>query len=114
MELSDILKKCKFGFIIREDCPINNVATPTKLSTYMSNGIIPIVSNCIHEYDRFFKDYKYVVSVEDKVDLADIEILSQESIDPDSIYNEFKGFFNAYYNSEEHIKAICNKLRLIL
>lgn len=113
-QLSEILKKCKFGFIIREDCPINNVATPTKLSTYMSNGIIPIVSNCIHEYDCFFKDYKYVVSVEDKVDLADIEILSQESIDPESIYNEFKRFYNAYYNSEEHIKAICNKLRLTL
>lgn len=32
-----------FGFILRDDCIINNVACPTKLIEYMQYGVIPIV-----------------------------------------------------------------------
>ncbi len=38
----DTYKKCHFGFALRDDTPVNNVATPTKIIEYIQFGIIPI------------------------------------------------------------------------
>lgn len=42
-ELANYYKKAHYGFVLRDDIPINNVACPTKLVEYMNYGIIPIV-----------------------------------------------------------------------
>lgn len=42
-ELSEYYKKSHYGFILRDDLAVNNVACPTKLIEYMNYGIIPIV-----------------------------------------------------------------------
>lgn len=42
-ELDIYYKKAHYGFILREDVPVNNVACPTKLIEYMNYGIVPIV-----------------------------------------------------------------------
>lgn len=42
-ELSSFYKECSYGFILRDDVIINNVACPTKLIEYLNYGIIPIV-----------------------------------------------------------------------
>ena len=34
-EVDEYIAKCKYGFLIREDNTVNNVATPTKMSTYI-------------------------------------------------------------------------------
>ena len=41
-ELSQYYKKSNYGFILRDDIAVNNVACPTKLVEYMNFGIIPI------------------------------------------------------------------------
>ncbi len=35
-------KICHFGFALRDDTPVNNVATPTKIIEYIQFGIIPV------------------------------------------------------------------------
>lgn len=42
-ELFEYYKKAHYGFVLRDDIIINNVACPTKLVEYMNYGIIPIV-----------------------------------------------------------------------
>ncbi|MFC0428818.1 glycosyltransferase [Chryseobacterium scophthalmum] len=42
-ELANYYKKAHYGFVLRDDIPVNNVACPTKLVEYMNYGIIPIV-----------------------------------------------------------------------
>ncbi len=46
-ELNKRLLDCKFGFVLREDTTVNRVATPTKFSTYMASGVIPVFSSCV-------------------------------------------------------------------
>lgn len=38
-------RKCDFGYILREDSVVNNVACPTKIVEYLANGIIPIIDS---------------------------------------------------------------------
>ncbi len=52
-------KKYDFGFVIRDDTPVNRVACPTKLYEYMTAGIIPIVRlQELGDFKRF--GYKYI------------------------------------------------------
>lgn len=42
-ELGDYYKNSHYGFILRDDILVNNVACPTKIVEYLNYGIIPIV-----------------------------------------------------------------------
>lgn len=42
-DLKDALMDADFGFLLRDDSPVNRVACPTKLTEYILNGIIPIL-----------------------------------------------------------------------
>ena len=44
-ELMKIYSRCQYGFILREDIVVNNVACPTKLVEYIATGIVPIVKS---------------------------------------------------------------------
>ena len=43
VEILDVYFKCHYGFILREDIIVNNVACPTKLMEYLAMGVVPIV-----------------------------------------------------------------------
>ncbi|OCK52657.1 hypothetical protein BA768_11095 [Chryseobacterium sp. CBo1] len=42
-ELENYYKKAHYGFVLRDNIAVNNVACPTKLIEYMHYGIIPVV-----------------------------------------------------------------------
>lgn len=44
-DLFSLYPSCKYGFVLRDDCIINNVACPTKLIEYIQFGIIPIMDS---------------------------------------------------------------------
>lgn len=57
-ELGDYYRKASYGFILRDDVIVNNVACPTKLVEYMYYGIIPIVlSENIGDFNKYNYDY---------------------------------------------------------
>ncbi len=43
VELMRLYAECHYGFILREDIVVNQVACPTKLVEYLAMGIVPIV-----------------------------------------------------------------------
>ncbi|MBO9715291.1 MAG: glycosyltransferase [Pseudoxanthomonas sp.] len=44
-ELMRFYRKCEFGYILRADSIVNNVACPTKIVEYLANGIIPVIDS---------------------------------------------------------------------
>lgn len=110
-EISKEIRKCKFGFIIRDDCTVNQVSTPTKLSNYMASGVIPIFSSCIKDFSEVSKGLKYVVKVEDYTD--DIQLFENINnlriVSNSDICNEYKTFFEYYYNDTKYIDKLVKK-----
>jgi GT2 family glycosyltransferase/glycosyltransferase involved in cell wall biosynthesis len=44
-ELMRFYRRCDFGYVLRADNVVNNVACPTKIVEYIANGIIPIIDS---------------------------------------------------------------------
>jgi len=105
-DLPNELTGVKYGFLLREHSPINYVATPTKMSVYMSNGIIPIMSDAIGDFNKAFKDIqnKIIINIEDdcgKTAKSIIEFDNTE-VNPEDILNEYEKVFNTYYCREQY------------
>lgn len=49
-QMTEALRDVKFGFVLRDDIAVNNVATPTKLSSYLSAGVIPVYSTALKDF----------------------------------------------------------------
>ena len=108
-ELNQELSKYKYGFLLRRDIKVNNVATPTKMNSYMSCGIIPIYSNVIGDFKEVLKDIKYkieVTSVDDTI--LQLKQLESIKIDKDSILSEYKELFSNYYSVGSYGQKIKN------
>lgn len=104
-KLDGALGEIKYGFIIREDTTVNRVATPTKISTYLSCGLIPIYSECLCDFNKIAKNMKYVVTASESL----TEKISSDdflNINPDNIFSEYKCVFETYYSRTNHIKKI--------
>lgn len=106
-ELEDEIKGFKYGFLIRDDLKLNNVATPTKMSSYIGCGIIPIYSPYIKDYDKQFKNKKYFVRVGSEKEMIDKLVqLEREDILAKDVYEEYSEIFNTYYSRERYIEEI--------
>lgn len=115
-DLDKELLKAKFGFVLREDEPVNNVSTPTKISTYLSQGVIPIITDAIYDFSTKSKDMKYCICLDSKSSVKkwayDIRkwILNVE-INIEELQCEYQGLFNTYYCGKFHSERIAEKLR---
>lgn len=51
-------RKCHYGFVLRDDSPVNNVACPTKIVEYLHFGIVPILkSSAIGDFVKMGMKY---------------------------------------------------------
>ncbi len=106
-EMDNALADCKFGFIIREDSIINNVATPTKLGTYLANGVIPIFSSTIHSFRDLAQQYDYLCCVENGEDVASqITSFMENTFYSVDVYNEYKRLFSDHYNTKSYVSKL--------
>lgn len=113
------LKDVKYGFLIRKEDPINYVSTPTKLSTYLANGIIPITTKNIYDVNKLMEEKEYKIFIDLN---EDIEIIARKIIDTDKNINdennmisEYNDIFNKYYNEDYYIKqlskCLCERIK---
>lgn len=107
-ELDQAMAGCKYGFIIREDNIINNVATPTKLSAYLANGVIPIYTSAIKSYKDLASKYSYMCCLEDIDDAAQVEKFMSKDCQMKDILNEYEKIFNDYYSVEKYIAEMAH------
>lgn len=108
-EVSDKIKNIKFGFVIRDNNIVNNVSTPTKLSNYLANKIIPIYTDSLFGFMNAMRGKKYQImlhAIDSEKEMAD-RILESElmgRIDYAELDREYSDVFNRYYSKEHHIQ----------
>lgn len=110
-KLKQEISKFKYGFLIREDNEVNRVATPTKMSSYLASGVIPVYSNVILDFDKNLSSCKYILgSNNDSTLLLKIIKIEEQCISISELMKEYKKIFNSYYSRRFYI----NKLKKIL
>lgn len=112
--MSEALADVKFGFILRNDVPVNRVATPTKLSSYLSAGVIPVFSKYLKDFYNRTNDFEYVVPVSDFNPSEKLQKLLGEEIDTNKLISEYMELFNTYYNPQYYIKKYKEKMGELL
>ena len=106
-QLPEEMKKFKYGFLIRKKHKLNEVATPTKMCSYIGNGLIPIFSPVIKDFEDNFGSLKYVINAKDvKGFVNKIIDLERISISAEDIYNEYKHVFDNYYCRDKYVQEI--------
>lgn len=103
-KIHEVLEKAKFGFILRADNEVNRVATPTKISTYMAHGVIPIYSTSLRSFSEEARKMKYAVS--DQALPECLRTFVDTPPEPDEVYAEYSHVFNTYFNREFHIRNL--------
>lgn len=104
--LQERLRNVKFGFVIRKEDPVNCVATPTKVLTYLANGIIPIYSSSLAGIDPIMSRTDYKVRYENDENITVILSLMDGQIDKYRIKSDYMEIYNDNYCRDEHIKRI--------
>lgn len=107
-ELEDV----SFGFILRHDIDVNRVATPTKISSYLSAGVLPVYSPCLKDFHAQAegKPFAFALNAGEKADGL-INYING-NINKDEVKKEIEELFNNYYSTDNHVKnivALANK-----
>ena len=106
-KLQDVLAKYKYGFIVRDDIIVNNVATPTKMNSYMAAGIIPIYSDVIYDFKDVIGLLKYAIPFRNENEcIYKLVQLEDQVIDIESIKEEYKGVFDVYYSRSKYMQGL--------
>ena len=108
-ELANRIKSCRYGFVLRENSIINRVATPTKFSNYLANGITPIFSDCLKSFNSIHKKYGIgiVCDINNLEQSAEIILKDMEcGQNINSFCEKCKEVFDTYYNTEKYIDEI--------
>ncbi len=105
------LKDVKYGFILRDDIELNRVATPTKMSTYIVNGVIPIISDCLYGLMEIAGQSRFVVHLKNKTDIDAILESIQSSIIAEAVYQDFLEMYKTHYDRDRKSKEIARFLR---
>lgn len=116
-ELSKQIKGIKYGFIVREDCTVNNVATPTKFSNYLANGIIPIYSSALKSFAEFDRTNQFGIVYdlnEPEAGLCRILEHMNQHVSAKQMQEKCENAFATYYNAAIYRDEIASKLKQIL
>lgn len=100
------LEEATYGFILRHDIDVNRVATPTKISSYLSAGVLPIYSSCLTDFHLQAADKSFAFALNLGEDLIKLINHINEKIDKNTIQKEIRNLFETYYSTENHVKNI--------
>lgn len=114
--IGDEMAKAKFGFCLREENVVNSVATPTKLSTYVAHGVMPIYSKCIVGFREQAQSCPYCFCIDEKEEnsLERIIEICNSSIKSVDVYRSFACTFSRYYSKSFHETELSDRLRKML
>lgn len=105
-EVKKELLEANYGFIIREDGIVNRVATPTKFSSYLSSGVIPIFSKCLTDFTQESLKMKYALALDDEIDVISLLRFVNQEVNKEEVSAEYERLFSEYYSPEHHTKQL--------
>lgn len=100
------LEGAAYGFIIRHDIDVNRVATPTKISSYLSAGVLPVYSTCLKDFHAQAqgKSFAYALNPGEEIDSL-IQSINR-GVDKAAVRRDIEALFNTYYSAENHTANI--------
>lgn len=100
------LENATYGFIIRHDIEVNRVATPTKISSYLSAGVLPIYSTCLKDFHAQAHGKAFAYALNPKEDIDGLIQFINSDLDKSLVQQEINDLFSTYYSTESHITNI--------
>jgi hypothetical protein len=114
-DLNNELLKYKYGFLLRKDIKVNHVATPTKMSSYLASGVIPVYKDVIKDFSKHINlnNFNLRLTEQDSIEEMANAIISFENSQSDfaDLDIHIKNIFDNYFNDNEYIKQIKIKLQ---
>lgn len=98
-DISQELIKYDFGFLFRDNILLNNVASPVKFLEYISNGVIPIISENIGDYSKLINTNKIGIIDTLNIDemIAEIENIKKDMDIQRRLFNTAKDYLWEVY-----------------
>lgn len=111
-EVKKELESVTYGFILRDDIEVNRVATPTKISSYLSAGIIPIYSSCLMDFANIATGKHFAIPFTIGSENTD-ELINNVKKEINSLLVEAEicEIFDSYYCTEKHIRRISSRMK---
>lgn len=109
-ELADVA----YGLVIREDVAVNRVATPTKLSSYMAAGVIPVFSDCLGSFSDLARGLRFAVPVAGPGDADAVAERCSEPIRWEDVLDEYSRVFGTYYSRDYYVKQLAPLLDAVI
>ncbi len=100
------LENATYGFIIRHDIEVNRVATPTKISSYLSAGVLPIYSTCLKDFHAQALGKSFAYAFNPKEDIDGLIRFINSGVNKETVQHEIEDLFSTYYSTENHITNI--------
>ncbi len=113
-QVKEELYDCTYGFVIRRDVEVNRVATPTKISSYLSSGVLPIYSTCLKDFHKEANGKSFAFSYDISDDAEHLISCIGNEINAEKVMSEIEELFNTYYSEELHIKQISDLINKCL
>lgn len=106
------LAKYKYGFLLREDHIVNNVATPTKMNSYLSVGVIPIYSSSLKAFNQFSEITSSFIELNSN-DLNEttnkiIEYEINNYLQKNILLKDIDCIFHSFYCKEKYVNSFLN------
>lgn len=105
-QLPEELKRVKYGFLLRKPSVVNAVATPTKTLTYLSNGVIPVYSDCLNGIRELFSVCDYKVEVQEGNELNSVLEAAKKPVDNAEIREAYSRIYHDHYDTNAHVERI--------
>ena len=100
------LEDATYGFILRHDIDVNRVATPTKISSYLAAGVLPIYSTCLRDFHAKAEGKAFAHSLNPEEAIDELIQKINNGIDKEVVKQEIGDLFAEYYSAENHVANI--------
>ena len=117
LDLGSYIQQCDFGFLIRENDIVNNVAAPIKLNDYLSSGVKIILSSGIGDSEELIRKYNIGLVVSDSSEKGISKFVTENydslycSYDKTIVRNTFYREFDINLCVHKYIKIYGNLLK---
>lgn len=107
-ELQEEIKKFKYGFVLRDNHIINQVATPTKMNSYLASLLIPIFSDGVDDFKRNINLNEFTLMAKCPLNVEEIGKMIIEFESMDHQYDKYpKTVQDVFRNHFDDNKYIC-------
>lgn len=112
--LQSVLRRFKYGLVLREPHVVNWVSTPTKVSSYMAAGVIPVMTDVVADFRHALAGTRpLVVSRAADADTIVDAVLAQEAaaVQAQAVREAYQEAFDRYFDHARYVEPLRSFLR---